>query len=138
MTESRATTWTPEREAQLIELNSQGLSVTHIANIMGYTRSAIAGKRRRLNLTVVGEEAKRRSERIKAAIKPGTKRKVERKVSPPLGGVFLADIEPHHCRYPLGLLCKPLVEVCGASRLPNSSYCAKHYAKCYRPVPKET
>lgn len=46
--------------------------------------------------------------------------------APPVGGIELLDLEPHHCRYPFG---EP-IRFCGATKVAGSSYCAEHRARC--------
>ena len=49
-------------------------------------------------------------------------------------GVALLDLEPHHCRWPLGAITidsPPATRFCGRRALPTSSYCPKCHRRAF-------
>ena len=54
-------------------------------------------------------------------------------IDPPLGGVAISDLKPHHCRWPVEVLGEPL-RYCGKAKLEGVCvYCAEHARMAYRP-----
>ncbi len=51
--------WTAEKETRVREMYAEGCSNTHIANELGMTRNAVAGKKARLGLTKRGTRQSR-------------------------------------------------------------------------------
>lgn len=45
--------------------------------------------------------------------------------------VGMLDLEPHHCKFPLGDPRNPAFKFCGADRLEGRPYCSEHTALCY-------
>lgn len=45
-----------------------------------------------------------------------------------LARVTFAELEPHHCRFPVG---DPTLGFCGQDREPGISYCAEHAQRCF-------
>lgn len=133
--------WTPELEATLrrmweIDLLSTGV----IAMKFGMSRSAVAGKVRRMNLTM----------RMEARCRKPKPKKIQRRkpqapvelISAPLPVedvpakplVTFAELEPHHCRAPYGDPKEPGFGFCGCTSVPGKSYCAAHLARFTMPV----
>lgn len=46
----------------------------------------------------------------------------------------VADLEPHHCRYPIGDPQSPDFGFCGHAAMPGSVYCQGHHARCWHPA----
>jgi GcrA cell cycle regulator len=133
------------------------LSASQIAPMIDpcLTRNAVIGKARRLMLP-------RRREGLPGAGRPrtgvikvrvlgrrpgrpfGSKTMKRRWVPPPLDDFAipidqrktLLELEPHHCRYPVG---HPNCEgffFCGGPIIAEGSYCASHWARCHMEVPR--
>lgn len=49
--------------------------------------------------------------------------------------VKLADLESHHCRYPIGDPKHPSFGFCGLTKHPGKPYCVTHVEKCFAPTP---
>jgi GcrA cell cycle regulator len=47
---------------------------------------------------------------------------------PDVARVSLLDLEPHHCRWPVG---EPVAGFCGCDKVPGLSYCAGHAARAF-------
>lgn len=46
--------------------------------------------------------------------------------------VSLVDLEPHHCRFPVG---DPVQGFCGHPKVEGLSYCEHHIERCYTHAP---
>jgi len=156
----RTDLWTPEEEAFLLA-NRQDFSMGDLAQKLGKTRSAVAGKSRRLGIVTTkahhsrmitralvkahesGKYANRaRPQRpegyipIVTTYKRGEKAVPKHMVEPPVYildgvGVKIGDIESHHCKWVVG---EPSDFICcGQNRLPNSPYCENHHQIAYKP-----
>jgi len=57
-------------------------------------------------------------------------------IEPPADDVAkvpLLDLEPHHCRYPIGTPGKDGFGFCGDRHIPGRSYCERHAIRCMVP-----
>lgn len=150
-------TWTDERIEKLKELDRQGLSASMIAEqLRGVSRNAVIGKLHRLRLTkrtycpkspIFGKPPRPKFQRKEPATRtlffgqPVPKIKLEPLPPPELqatdvGRVAFDDLEPHHCRYPIGN--GPDLRFCGDSKFPGLPYCEHHARRCYRPMELST
>ncbi len=145
-----ATPWTEEREAELRSLWSEGLTAAIIAGRMGVSRNAILGKSHRLGLNdrrqgVAAIRVKRAAKRVRRErqteisdlvaerIRPG--RPVSAQAFEPLEGtrpVTLLDLEPHHCRWPIGDPQDASFGFCGCKRAAGTPYCEAHANRAYQ------
>jgi GcrA cell cycle regulator len=157
----RTNPWTDERVTELRRLVALALTGSQIGARFGMSRSQIMGKASRLRLVVGGGRkapslagaAKRAANRARMAAKrlqSRTARQAKLVQAQPwrgsllacdavpasecwkgVGKVGLIELEPHHCRWPLGE--HPAVTFCGADSYPGLPYCGRHAAICYRP-----
>lgn len=136
--------WNDAAIAQLKSLMMEGLSFSQIGALLGCSRSAACGKAFRLGLSdsarrgrpkiVLGESAQVRGRTRQRLTNRGTRFTMETITEyeqpvmaagdiEPLN-IALLDLEPHHCRWPLG--DGPFV-FCGHQKYPGSSYCRAHF-----------
>jgi len=144
-------TWTDERIDQLLELNKLGLSATQIADRMKgcISRGAVIGKLMRLNVPLKsartptgqprGAARKPIERRVRVARPrlPVWKPPVEPLPSPQvddIASIKLVDLEPHHCRFPVGDPQHADFGFCGKQHVEGTSYCAGHLHRCTVPV----
>jgi hypothetical protein len=147
--------WTHKRVECLEQLHKEGFSATVIAKKLGpsFTKGMVAGKIRRLGLTVT--PAKKKARAIPEArplsrpraMKPNSPqpsaapatiivpRAVPRTPTPPVGvavsnGIRIYDLRARHCRWPLGD-DRPAKFFCGAPVVPSKSWCEHHYGLAY-------
>ena len=136
-------TWTPERENQLRELWTAGLSASRIAaELGGTTRNAVIGKAHRLGLS--GRASRKGSGDSKsgmrlvsrvstprvprAQIRPRYVEPVERSEF----AVSLEQLTDKHCKWPLGDPRTREFHFCGGTRSEGMSYCEYHCAVAYQ------
>lgn len=144
-------TWTAERDNSLRTLWSDGATFSAISRVLGISRSAVAGRRLRLDLPMRGKPSPLKGKtrdawhRTKPA-KPSRGKKPEKKRKrvwyslPPLPPQpelpasaipleqrkTLFELRPHDCRYPYGDPGTPEFFFCGAAQERGSSYCPVH------------
>ena len=150
--------WTTEQDQFLIDQINAGRSYSLVCAELGITRSAAIGRGRRLGLskpakqlaadesivsrksTIERYNSKKRLERTnKILIAGGNVRSVYRAceieklraatINPKC--ISFAELKPSDCRYPFGGGGKPTT-FCGHPQLPGKSYCAAHFALCWR------
>lgn len=142
-----STTWTPELEATLSRLWEEGKSASDISRTMGgvFSRSAITGKARRLNLSSRSNAAKVGGGKMtggtgKPALRWGRQSPGPRapRAMPgaahvadgPDGGVAFSDLKSRHCRFEVsGATDVSQYRFCGAKREAGRSYCPAHVAQ---------
>ncbi len=122
------TLWTKKRDAQLRQLREQGFSAAQIAvELGGVTRSAVIGRADRMGL-----RSTKRATRSKAV----QKQKLPSQVKPVTWGsvltkpMALLDLEPHHCRWPIGDAAP--YTFCSVQKRDGSSYCQHHSRVAHR------
>jgi GcrA cell cycle regulator len=138
-------TWTPERENQLRELWTAGLSASRIAaELGGTTRNAVIGKAHRLGLS---GRATRKGSGGRAS--GGGMRLVSRVSSPRVPrtqirpryvepversefAVSLEELNDKHCKWPLGDPRTREFHFCGGARSEGMSYCEYHCQVAYQ------
>lgn len=118
--------WNSEEDSKLLSLLSKGHSYQEIADMMFKSRSAIAGRVRRL--------------RHKAT--PDVRKKLQRKVLtisaptpelPPVAfNVPLLSLTPTSCRWPSDDKVDGQTMFCGLKALSGKPYCAHHHKKMKR------
>lgn len=124
--------WSEEELRDLREAWAAGRTLNEIADLLGRSRSSIAGKVRRLDL-----------ERRGSPIKLPTGKRAGRKApvvpmrrmfapEPDAAGVFGPDMSRDACRYPLWGEDVISHMYCGKTRLYGRSYCQEHFDRCYR------
>jgi GcrA cell cycle regulator len=139
--------WTNFKEAKLRQLWSEGIPCSQIGKLMGTSKNAIIGKANRLKLPArasgfprsVPKPRKPKALKMPVGrppkdIEPKPSPKAWRKGKKPreaawnaLPGsspVELVDLEPHHCRWPIGADSPFLY--CAQHRHQGSSYCEAH------------
>ena len=149
MTISGAFVWTELIEAELALLWASGFTASQIALKLGaVSRSAIIGKVHRLHL------AKRDTVVRGRARPPGAPKQVTRLLfkkaktvmprkfdmpdpkvmrPPDVARVTFMDLEPQHCRFPVGDPRSQGFGFCGDQKIDGLPYCATHASACYRP-----
>lgn len=130
----------------LIDLYHQNLSMSDIANHVGRTRNAVAGQIRKLRAKGVELPSRRDyvpRKKVKAifaskpfvpkAAKPvADPEPIEKPVRTRLKlvesptAVTMLELEPHHCKYPIGDPRQSDFRFCGGMRLPDRPYCQEH------------
>jgi hypothetical protein len=149
--------WTEKRVDRLKLLHKEGFSATRIARKLGpsFTKGMVAGKIRRLGLTVKpmkkASAPQRRPAPSPAASpinKTGPKKPVPAAAHPILisgpmvrtppparateriTGIRIFDLHERHCRWPIGE-DRPTKFFCGAPAVPSRSWCEHHYGLAY-------
>ena len=142
--------WTEDRVEELRSHIAAGLSSGQIAALMECTREAVCGKAHRLGLKLregshnPGAVRTRRTNPRPGAEPPQKREPAWVERSSPDGALAsmlaqldvarvssIVDLEPHHCKYPIG---EPLAGFCGSKRVEGLPYCETHSARCYRPM----
>ncbi len=138
--------WTEKQDNELMLLWANGLSATAIAVHMGdgRTRSAVMGRLNRVGKLKTRADINRNGSPSTWPKKLPPERKFVVKryrhpraiLSEPASehNVTLAQLKPHHCRWPVGDPSMPSFRFCGETRAKDTSYCAYHYAKSVQPV----
>lgn len=143
--------WTKENDALLIKLRDTGLSYEAIARVLSketghrLTRNSCVGRAHRIDMPISARQSERMvSRRTRRA--PPKPQQQTCKPSPlaslptsPLPQaqdydvprVAFADLEPHHCRFPVG---EPTQGFCGHSKVTGLAYCEVHSRRCYTPA----
>lgn len=141
-----AAPWTPHLERRVVEMWGMNASYTEIGDALGMTRSAIAGKLKRLraNGLVKGRQHNsvrntQNAIRRKADLPPKFRQEFQTITiaSPvptdiseaPEGSKNLVDLKPFECRYPFG---NGPYRFCAKPTLIGSSWCAYHHLLCCR------
>jgi GcrA cell cycle regulator len=154
--------WTNARVDRLTVLVADGRSSSEIAAELGggLTRNAIIGKATRLGLRLKGVGGKNKGRKPRAhgtavpnAIRAIAERKKRPKAAAPAkvhyldatqeltdlpadqsaSAVTLLELEPHHCRWPLGDPLTPQFRFCGAKKFGEQVYCGRHCRLSYQP-----
>lgn len=125
--------WTPERDAVLVQLWSEGYSASQIAaQIMGVqvTRNAVIGRVNRLQLPARKPRQRaitpgRRKPRVKIfePKPPAPPPRPAASGAPRMRGLPLLKLKPHHCRWPIG--DGPFL-FCAADADEGEVYCGFH------------
>lgn len=150
--------WNSERIEKLKAMWAEGQSGGRIADVLGgVTRSAVIGKVHRLKLpkrkpagpkraspaparklTLVRDDALERR-RLEARMKTKAAIADMAKGGPDPMMVKLDELEPHHCRWPIGdpVDDKDTFGFCGHRKAWGSSYCESHKARATSKIPPE-
>lgn len=142
--------WPDKIIDRVTSLWTDGHSAGYIARDIGKTRNAVISKLHRLNL-MRGTSKKVynpgiRTKRVRPAPQPGRVVAVAPKAPPqvyvepassvpPEQRVKLLDLEPHHCRWPIGDPKTPEFGFCGAHKTVASMYCQRHYSESRQALP---
>jgi len=122
--------WSDEHKARLVDLirDTQTRPYSEIAAIMNqefhttrFNRNTISGQVMRMRLSTRGHHFQTVFHDKKTAENP-YRPKPEK---PYKGGVKMIDLEPEHCRYPIGDPAKPGFVFCGRKRA-EGPYCCRH------------
>lgn len=156
--------WTEEMDAELRRMWAERLSASAIALHISaahraVTRNAIIGRLHRLDLT--RKPRPRQSLDGPSRVPPKRRPpppKARRVISPlaqimrdpelmallaapptdAVGVHSVDDLEPHHCRYPIGEPGSAGFGFCGQRRAPGLSYCPTHAMRCHVPIQRAT
>lgn len=130
--------WSPDRIAELKELDAKGLSISQIARQMGVSRNVIAGARHRLGLSrpeksPIKRAPGRQRDGHKTAVLPMVEVPTRLSAaSGPGAGVGMADLLAGQCRWPLWENGEAATfRCCGADVEPGRPYCSEHAARAY-------
>jgi hypothetical protein len=128
--------WTEEMTSELTRLHADGLSFARMAQRMTekfgvpFTRNSCTGQANRMKLPArerVGDKDRSVTMRIKR--KPKFKLIGPSEAPHQFLGIPFLDLEPQHCRYPVGEDAAMLF--CGQPRMEGSSYCEFCHAICH-------
>ncbi len=139
----------------LIQLWKAGHSASIIAAEIGggVSRNAVIAKAHRLGIAIKGERTttqslrcikgpgrKPRPQTHKAASKrPPAKILVRAETVPvhvdDVARKTLQELQPEDCRYPVGTVGQPGFGFCALPKMPGSSLCSAHHARCWKSVP---
>jgi GcrA cell cycle regulator len=142
-------TRSPELE-KLIVLYEQGLSYADIGVAMGgWTRGQVSGKlwragalKRRADQSRGGPKKKKERTtkhaliytRLPLSPEPESKpKRIRVRLIDTDNEVTLVELEPHHCRFPLGDPKRPDFRFCGCRRVETKPYCPAHIAITVQP-----
>lgn len=154
--------WTDEAVARLKQLHGEQYPYSEIASLLGkefggeITRNSAIGKARRIGLAKHKDTPVRRramltdEERARRIQERDLLNKLKRAktatilpfveavdIAPDLTrAVTFVELEPHHCRFPIGRPGEPGFMFCGASNHGNRSYCWAHCRIVYQPLPE--
>lgn len=124
-----ARAWTQTDISKVKEMVTAGLTAREIAGEFKATRNAIIGLARRHGFRLNGGVVRPRVAKPKVE-RPRIKMpKITDADIPFEQRVTFLQLEPHHCRWPIGDL--PDMMFCGAAREGKSSYCAAHEHKAH-------
>ena len=128
----------------------KGLSAGQAAGVLGgITRNAVIGKWNRMGLRRGYarprniEQSRSKGPQVKAKVRPARKRVVlppmpVEELPPPavtdVARVLFADLERHHCRFPVGDPREPTFGFCGCTPYPGLPYCEAHARRAYTPA----
>lgn len=147
--------WNEERVEKLKDLWAKGLSCSVIAHkIGGTTRNAVIGKVARLGLPgrqITQRAEYKRKHRAEDERRVGKAQRKTRVVLLPLpttplpdpdqfdrdrlaSSVTLLDLEPHHCRYPVGSTDLSNHRFCGLPAHTGLPYCGHHARVAFQPA----
>jgi GcrA cell cycle regulator len=138
--------WTDKQIKQLKHLSDDGLSAASIANELGISRNAVIGKAHRIGLWGKEWGKDRRMLKFEKYNEPVRKNPPTLRIKPllppqevpqlrceeiPSGRlVALVDLQPHHCRWPIGDISSPDFGFCGRP-IWLRSYCRHHSSVAY-------
>lgn len=147
--------WTPWKERKLEELVSQKKSASQIGEVLNTSRCSVISKVHRMGLTLHFSPPRRSPVERAIRYRPPKPRKTKAPVSgfpsvseeatelPPDQSEFKCSFEqlqPHHCRWPMGDPGSVDFGFCGARKFEGYSYCARHCRLAYtipRRLPKQ-
>lgn len=137
--------WNQELLASLTEFAKIGLTAGQIAAKTGRTRSAVIGKIHRHKIPwnhqwgqLIGKRERNRkpshARASPAVMDARLREKISRREQPPpapiiepqVGTVTLADLQPHHCRWPFGDPRTLEFRYCGLTQIDGKPYCPAH------------
>jgi GcrA cell cycle regulator len=129
--------WTDERVEQVTALWAEGYSFLQISEKMNCTRNQVAGKITRERLPWPAVKQPKTMHPYTPRGRPAPRPKPVQVWSAPslleihTGSrhLSLMDLEPHHCRWPIGDPRTADFYFCAADRLEDRSYCARHHNK---------
>lgn len=153
---SNNTPWPEERTDALKQYWGQGLSCSNIADLLGISRCAVAGKAHRLELPGRSKERRPYGPRIPRQYRPRSIRKSGRKEARVVHGQFgsrhvlefidvgtdlapslpdkprsIFELDKHECRWP----CEGggyQTVFCGGECITDHAYCGRHFRIAYR------
>lgn len=154
-TDPKGEVWSPE-EINFLRENRHNFSLSALAEKLGRTRGAVAGKSKRIGIKTTTQHHKQMISRARASservgkrttwAKPefthiqtkfvrGGRAEPKHMIEPDVGilngvGVKIGEIESHHCKWVVG---EPAdFTCCGQKRLEGSPYCENHHKIAYK------
>lgn len=144
--------WTDERVATLRKLVAAQNSAGTIGRMMGCTRNSIIGKVARLGLSFAGSTKRLKYGEVSGYVRVARPRRTPKPQLPRSGiqhppreplppihvddvpRVSFAELEPHHCRFPVGDPQQPGFGFCGGEKVEGLPYCLGHVQRAYVPA----
>lgn len=141
--------WDDTKTDRLKDLAAKGLSASQIGKKIGCTRSAVLGKlnRMKIHCRPLPDNDGRRGRPPKprlCSVQPVQRKRsvvtgtflhggeptqpMPQQRASDVARVAIFDLEPHHCRFPVG---EPTEGFCGHAKVEGLPYCEEHVARCY-------
>ena len=122
--------WSPQAIETLREMRADGKTSTAIGQVLGISRSAVAGKIRRLNLPLSPNVRPSFNPESHEALKQRRIEKAAQTLSDnPKRAVPLVKLKKHHCRAVVDLKGKNgLATFCGRKKKTGTAWCEAHHA----------
>lgn len=139
------TTWTQQQDEIMLQMIKDGASYGDIAKAIGKSKNSVLGRANRTKMNLQHPKAVEfsrrgngkgrvdRKEHVYVMRNPAPVSLVRRTIqsAPPVDpprrhlGITFADLDRHHCRYPLGE--GEAMTFCGQQKMPDKSYCPHCY-----------
>lgn len=149
----RSDGWAETDDAALRKMAIDNATAEKIGRVLGKSRSAVAGRARRIGVHLKGHLYQRMSETptkihthswspnevvtpVKRAIRVAQARARVAALEPASrsGGMTMMELRAHHCRWPIGDPRDPNFSFCGELRADEGPYCTEHRARAYQPA----
>lgn len=124
--------WTEAMDRLLLDWLGDGKRFLDVADALGVSRNAVAGRahRMRMKVNVGARKARNVERRPKLVVLKPPKPKPRPEPGPYTGMVSFSKLAWHHCRYPLGTDKRGRLLYCGKTRDGMVSYCPEHRKLC--------
>jgi GcrA cell cycle regulator len=139
--------WTGDLINEMRTLRAAGYNAREIAILLGHnlTRNAVIGKAWRLGLNWGRSERSERKPAVASTPRPTPPRPPKPPAPPPsppqprpqpqaaplMRRLHLVELEPHHCRWPIGDPHQPGFFFCANDKDGSSPYCPRHHGMAF-------